>query len=100
MPHNRTKIYHEFGFADFEQPSVDVHRRTATCRTVAVLFGPSPLVRAQVDLHGIVQSRGEYITKIAGIDKIGPQVVRRHNTGLLTEMITDLEARLAEPAAG
>ncbi|GAA1626658.1 hypothetical protein GCM10009733_024240 [Nonomuraea maheshkhaliensis] len=29
-----------------------------------------------------------------------PQVVGHHNTSLLTEMITDLEARLTEPAAG
>uniref|UniRef100_UPI003F499607 hypothetical protein n=1 Tax=Nonomuraea sp. CA-252377 TaxID=3240003 RepID=UPI003F499607 len=28
------------------------------------------------------------------------QAVRRENTSLLTQMITDLEARLAEPAAG
>ena len=40
------------------------------------------------------------ITKIAGIDTIGPQVVRHHDTGLLTEMIADLEARLSETAAG
>jgi hypothetical protein len=27
-------------------------------------------------------------------------VVRYHNTSLLTEMITDLEVRITEPAAG
>ncbi|MEV4188809.1 hypothetical protein AB0J28_45990 [Streptosporangium canum] len=39
-------------------------------------------------------------TGIAGIDTIGPQMVRHHNTRLLTEMIADLEAQLTEPAAG
>lgn len=33
-----------------------------------------------------------------GIDELGPQIVRHHNTGLLTQMIADLEARLTEPA--
>ncbi|MFI6500691.1 hypothetical protein [Nonomuraea typhae] len=42
----------------------------------------------------------ECITKISGIDIIGSQVVRQPTTGLLSEMIADLEARLTEPTAG
>jgi hypothetical protein len=48
----------------------------------------------------MAQAADECIIKVAGIDKIGPQVVRRENTSLLTQMIADLEARLTEPAAG
>ncbi|MGI5281922.1 hypothetical protein ACQEVF_01205 [Nonomuraea polychroma] len=42
----------------------------------------------------------ECITKVSGIDKVGPQVVRHENNSLLAQMIADLEARLAEPATG
>ncbi|MEV6151538.1 hypothetical protein AB0L53_14450 [Nonomuraea sp. NPDC052129] len=38
----------------------------------------------------------ECITKVSGIDKVGPQVVRQENTGLLAQMIAALEARLTE----
>ncbi|MCA2229748.1 hypothetical protein [Nonomuraea aurantiaca] len=38
--------------------------------------------------------------KIIGIDKVGPQAIRRENTSLLTQMIANLEARLTEPATG
>ncbi|GLY83542.1 hypothetical protein Airi02_014720 [Actinoallomurus iriomotensis] len=38
--------------------------------------------------------------RVTGIDKIGPQTVRREINSLLTQMIADLEARLTEPAAG
>ncbi|MFG1966742.1 hypothetical protein [Nonomuraea sp. NPDC049028] len=46
----------------------------------------------------MAQAADECITKVAGIDKVGEQVVRRENTSLLTQMIADLEARLVEPA--
>ncbi|SDL36514.1 hypothetical protein [Nonomuraea jiangxiensis] len=48
----------------------------------------------------MAQVADECITKVAGIDKLGPQAVRRENTSLLTQMIEDLEARLTEPTAG
>jgi hypothetical protein len=48
----------------------------------------------------MAQAADECVIKVAGIDKIGPQVVRRENTSLLSQMIADLEARLTEPAAG
>ena len=38
------------------------------------------------------------ITKVAGLDTVGPQVVKQENTGLLAQMIADLEARLTETA--
>jgi hypothetical protein len=38
----------------------------------------------------------ECITKVSGIDKVGPQVVKQENTGLLAQMIAALEARLTE----
>ncbi|MER6950544.1 hypothetical protein ABT294_41645 [Nonomuraea sp. NPDC000554] len=40
----------------------------------------------------------ECITKVSGIDKVGPQVVKQENTGLLAQMIAALEARLTETA--
>jgi hypothetical protein len=46
------------------------------------------------------QAANECITKVSGLDTFGPQVIRQENTSLLTQMIADLEARLAEPAAG
>jgi uncharacterized caspase-like protein len=42
----------------------------------------------------------ELRVEVAGIDKVGPQVVRHENNRLLTQMITDLEAQLAEPTPG
>ncbi|WP_165977271.1 hypothetical protein [Nonomuraea diastatica] len=42
----------------------------------------------------------EYITKVAGIDTVGPQVVRHENTSLLAQMIAELEARFTGPTAG
>ena len=38
----------------------------------------------------------ECITKVSGIDKVGFQVVKQENTGLLAQMIAALEARLTE----
>ncbi|MEU0572571.1 hypothetical protein ABZ297_45200 [Nonomuraea sp. NPDC005983] len=71
----------------------DMHRAT-----IFAAASPGSIARAEFDT--MAKAADECITKIAGIDKIGPQVVRHHNTGLLTEMIADLEARLTEPAAG
>ncbi|WP_165959670.1 hypothetical protein [Nonomuraea longispora] len=48
----------------------------------------------------MAQAAAECITKVAGIEVAGPQAVRRENTSLPTQMITDLEARLTEPSAG
>ncbi|MFJ2028720.1 hypothetical protein [Streptosporangium sp. NPDC087985] len=53
---------------------------------------------ARKEFETMVQAADECITKVAGIDKLGPQTVRRENTSLLTQMIADLEARLTEPA--
>lgn len=52
---------------------------------------------AQTEFQAMAQAADECITKVAGIDKIGPQTVRREDTSLLTQMIADLEARLTEP---
>ncbi|MGR6924364.1 hypothetical protein ACU635_59760 [[Actinomadura] parvosata] len=48
----------------------------------------------------MAQAADECIIRVAGLDTVGPQTVRRENTSLLTQMITDLEAPLAEPSAG
>ncbi|MFI7132434.1 hypothetical protein ACIBQ1_42630 [Nonomuraea sp. NPDC050153] len=48
----------------------------------------------------MAQAADECITKVSGIDTVGPQVVRHQNTSLLTQMITELEARLTELASG
>ncbi len=53
---------------------------------------------ASKEFETMVRAADECITKVAGIDKLGPQTVRRENTSLLTQMIADLEARLTEPA--
>ncbi|MET8008224.1 hypothetical protein [Nonomuraea glycinis] len=55
---------------------------------------------ARKEFETMAQAADECITKVAGIDKLGPQAVRRENTSLLTQMIADLEARLTEPATG
>jgi hypothetical protein len=55
---------------------------------------------ARAEFATMAQAADECITKVAGIDKIDPQAVRRENSSLLTQMIADLEARLTEPAAG
>ncbi|MEQ4722554.1 hypothetical protein [Nonomuraea sp. B19D2] len=48
----------------------------------------------------MARAADECITTVAGIDKIGPQAVRHENNSPLTQMIADLEARLAESATG
>ncbi|MFI6505953.1 hypothetical protein [Nonomuraea typhae] len=62
--------------------------------------GPSP-PPARLDhpdrFDTMAQAADASPTKIAGIDKLGPQVVRRENTSLLTKLIADLQARLSEP---
>jgi hypothetical protein len=52
---------------------------------------------ARTEFQAMARAADECITKVAGVDKIGPQAVRRENTSLLTQMIADLEARLTEP---
>ncbi|WP_344884412.1 hypothetical protein [Nonomuraea antimicrobica] len=64
--------------------------------TTFASVSPGPIARAELDT--MAKAADECITKIVGIDTIGPQVVRRHDTGLLTEMIANLEARLNQPA--
>lgn len=71
----------------------DMHRATTF-----EAANPHSIARGQ--FQAMAQAADECITKVAGIDKIGPQAVRRENTSLLTQMIADLEARLTEPAAG
>ncbi|MEV4067869.1 hypothetical protein, partial [Nonomuraea dietziae] len=71
----------------------DMHRATTFASD-----NPGSIARQEFDT--MAKAADACITKISCIDKLGPQVVRQHNTGLLTEMIADLEARLAEPAAG
>ncbi|MEV7907655.1 hypothetical protein [Streptomyces anulatus] len=53
---------------------------------------------ARTEFDTMAKAADECLTKISGIDNIGPQVGRRENTSLLTEMIAGLEARLGEPA--
>ncbi|GAA3517195.1 hypothetical protein FHR32_005006 [Streptosporangium album] len=71
----------------------DMHRATA-------FTAGSPGSIARQEFETMAKAAAECLTKISGIDTVGPQVVRRENTSLLTGMIADLEARLAEPAAG
>ncbi|MGN9845741.1 hypothetical protein ACTMTI_47230 [Nonomuraea sp. H19] len=53
---------------------------------------------ARKEFATMAEAADECITKVVGIDKVGPQAVRQENTSLLTQMIADLEARLAAPA--
>ncbi|WP_431920838.1 hypothetical protein [Nonomuraea jabiensis] len=75
-------------------PSVKDMRRATTFEA------GNPHSIARQEFHAMAQAADECITKVAGIDTVGPQAVRPENTGLLTQMIADLEARLTEPAAG
>jgi len=59
--------------------------------------GPETVMRRE--FGAMAAAAEECITTVAGIDEIGPEVVRRENTSLLTQMIDDLEARLAESPA-
>lgn len=69
----------------------DMHR-------AAAFASPGSIARQEFDT--MAKAADACITKISGIDMIGPQVVQHHNTGLLTEMIIELEARLIETTAG
>ena len=71
----------------------DMHRATT-------YEAANPHSITRTEFATMAQAADECITKVVGIDKIGPQAVRRENTSLLTQMIADLEARLTEPAAG
>ncbi|GAA3517443.1 hypothetical protein FHR32_007787 [Streptosporangium album] len=70
----------------------DMHRATT-------FEAGNPRSIARSEFATMAQAADECITKVAGIDTVGPQAVRRENTSLLTQMISDLEARLTEPAA-
>jgi hypothetical protein len=51
---------------------------------------------ARKEFETMAKAADECITKVAGLDKVGPQVVRQENTSLLAQMIADLEARLTD----
>ncbi|MFF4622715.1 hypothetical protein [Nonomuraea jabiensis] len=69
----------------------DMHRATT-------FEAGNPCSIARKEFETMAQAADECITKVAGIDKVGTQAVRRGNTSLLTQMIADLGARLIEPA--
>lgn len=71
----------------------DMHRATT-------YEGANPHSMAGSEFATMAPAADECITKVAGLDTVGEQAVRRENTSLLTQMIADLEARLTEPAAG
>ncbi|WP_220448266.1 hypothetical protein [Nonomuraea diastatica] len=71
----------------------DMHRATT-------FEADNPHSIARKEFETMAQAADECITKVAGLDTVGPQVVRQENTSLLAQMIADLEARLTEPAAG
>ncbi|MGW2214036.1 hypothetical protein ACWCSD_03525 [Nonomuraea sp. NPDC001684] len=55
---------------------------------------------ARTEFGTMAMAVDECITKVSGLDTVGPQVVKQENTGLLAQMIAEMEARLTEPAAG
>ena len=71
----------------------DMHRATT-------FEAANPHSIARTEFATMAQAADECITKVAGLGKIGEKAVRHQNTSLLTQMITDLEARLTEPATG
>lgn len=71
----------------------DMHRTTT-------FEAANPHSIARTEFATMAQATDECITKVAGLDKLGPQVIRQENTSPLTQMINDLEARLTEPATG
>ncbi|TDD02962.1 hypothetical protein E1292_22295 [Nonomuraea deserti] len=71
----------------------DMHRATT-------YEAANPHSIARTEFAAMAQAADECITKVAGLDTVGPQVVRQENTSLLTQMIAEMEARLTEPAAG
>ncbi|MEU6721920.1 hypothetical protein ABZ897_61695 [Nonomuraea sp. NPDC046802] len=71
----------------------DMHRATT-------FEAANPHSIARTEFATMAQAADECITKVAGLEVVGPQAVRRENTSLLTQMIADLEARLTEPATG
>jgi hypothetical protein len=67
----------------------DMHRATT-------FEAANPHSIARTEFQTMAQAADDCITKVSGIDKLGPLAVRRENTSLLAQMIADLEARLAE----
>jgi hypothetical protein len=71
----------------------DMHRATT-------FEAGNPRSIARKEFATMAQAADECITKVAGLDKVGPQVIRQQNTSLLAQMIAELEARFTEPSAG
>ncbi|MGV9386693.1 hypothetical protein ACWDRB_63590 [Nonomuraea sp. NPDC003707] len=71
----------------------DMHRAT-------IFEAANPHSTARTEFATMAQAADECITKVAGLDTVGPQVARRENTSLLAQMIAELEARFAGPMAG
>jgi hypothetical protein len=71
----------------------DMHRATT-------FEAGNPHSIARKEFETMAKAANECITKVAGLDKVGPQVVRQENTSLLAQMIADLKAWLSGPAAG
>ncbi|MGI5488864.1 hypothetical protein [Microtetraspora malaysiensis] len=71
----------------------DMHRATT-------FEAGNPRSIARTEFETMAQAADKCITKVAGLDTVGEQVVRHQNTSLLTQMIIELEARLTEPASG
>ncbi|TMR94845.1 hypothetical protein [Nonomuraea basaltis] len=87
--------------ANPRRPPGKVHALHRPCPAQGLshpLHAPHSIARKE--FATMAKATDECITKVAGIDTVGSQVVRHENTGLLTEMIADLEARLTEPTAG
>ncbi|GAA3667378.1 hypothetical protein GCM10022224_034460 [Nonomuraea antimicrobica] len=80
---------------------MDVFNAMAEIRMAMTTFeAVQPRSIARTEFATMAQAADGCITKVAGRDTVGPQTVRPENTSLLTQMITYLEARLTEPAAG
>jgi hypothetical protein len=67
------------------------------CATTFEAANPDSI--APTEFAVMAQAAEECITKVAGLETVGPQVVRRSDTSLLSQMINEMEARLSEPTA-
>ncbi|MFG1880173.1 hypothetical protein ACGFIV_35625 [Sphaerisporangium sp. NPDC049003] len=70
----------------------DMHRATT-------FEAGNPHSIARKEFEMMAKAAYAWITTVAGVDRIGPQAVRHENNSLLTQMIADREARIAESAA-
>ncbi|MEO3795593.1 hypothetical protein ABGB14_35755 [Nonomuraea sp. B10E15] len=71
----------------------DMHRATT-------FEAANPQSIKRKEFETMAQAADECITKVAGLDTVGPQAGRRKNTSLPAQMIAELEARFTGPAAG